>query len=262
MFGVDPITSTIRQVAKFLLDDADVQKVEEQRLEYTRALCAAAAYSMPDRYRISERLTSNNKTEGCLHARSEDILARAAAVRNIHKLHIRLSQRVDPNIRSEYFGFALQNAARLGRRDIVSLLLEYNHDKPHGCASPGEAAVAALEAACEAGQTQIVDWMLDSSYKIHFLQTHYEAAVDAAAYNGPVDIMWLLLNRDNFPNKENVMAEALFGASSHGYVHVIQTLLDSGLDVNKRNHEGRNSLHRAAVGGHARVVRLLLNRGV
>jgi len=262
VFGEDPLTSTIRQVAESLLDDADVQKTEEQRLKYLRALCAAAAHDTDyDRYKIPELLKQNNKTEGIYFDQSEDMLAGAAAVGDTYKLQVLLSQGADPHVKSEYFGFALQNAARLGLREMVLLLLECNIET-HGCASSGEAAAAALEAACEAGQEHIVQCILSSKHEIHFLPTLYEAAVVLAAGNGHVSLMWLLLDRGGFPDKEKVMAQALFRASDHGYLHIVQTLLDSGLDVNKRNHEGRNSLHRAAIGGHARVVRLLLNRGV
>lgn len=256
LFGKDPVTSTIRQVVESLLDDADVQKAAEQRLEYTRALCNAVAHEASTTWILPELLKSNNKTEGNLSARPENMLAGAAAVGDMDKLRILLSQGTDPNVKSEYFGFALQNAARLGLRAMVLLLLE------HECASLGQATTAALEAACEAGQEQIVECLLNSQSRIHISDGDYETAVVAAAGNGHVDLMWLLLNRDGFLNKENVMAEALFTASERGYLEVVLTLLDSGLDVNKRNHENRNSLHRAVLHGHASVVRLLLNRGV
>lgn len=261
LFGKDPLTSTIRQVVESLLDDADVQKAAEQRLEYTRAMCNAAAHDMGTAYTLPELLRWNNETEGNLPARPENMLAGAAAVGDMNKLRILLSQGADPNVKSEYFGFALQNAARLGLRDMVLLLLEYD-TKTHDCASPGEAATAALEAACLAGQEEIVECMLNSQSRVPTSQTDFEAAVVAAAHNGHVDLMWLLLNQDGLPKKENAMTEALFEASQRGQLHVVQSLLDSGLDVNKHNHEGRNSLHRAALGGHAPVVRLLLNRGV
>jgi ankyrin repeat protein len=261
VFGREPLTSTIRQVVESLLDDADVQKVEDQRFEYSRALCAAVAYDLRyDGYRLSELLESNDKTEGSFSDQCGNILAGAAAVGNIPKLQTLLSQGADPNVKSQYFGFALQNAARLGLRDIVSLLMEYN-TKTHSYASSGEAAAAALRDACEAGQEQIVRCLLYSEYEMYLLHAGYEDAVVAAAGKGHVDIMWLLLSPRHCPNKEKMMAQALFRASAEGYLHVVQTLLDSGLDVNTRDLEGKNSLHEAARGGHARVVRLLLDRG-
>lgn len=261
VFGRDPLTSTIRQVVESLLDDADVQKVEDQRFEYSRALCAAVAYDLRyNGYRLSELLESNDKTEGSFFDQCGNIVAGAAAVGNIHKLQTLLSRGADPTVKSQYFGFALQNAARLGRRDIVSLLMEYN-TKTHSYASSGEAAAAALRDACEAGQEQIVRCLLNSEYEMHLLHAGYEDAVVAAAGKGHVDLMWLLLGRRHCPNKEKMMAQALLTASVKGYLHVVQTLLDSGLDVNTRDHEGKSSLHQAARGGHTRVVRLLLDRG-
>ena len=256
----DPLNSAISQVVQLLLDDADVEKADEQRLGYLRAMCDAAAYNMTP-CKISELLKSNRETEGSFFDPSKDMLTATAAVGNMHKLQILLSQGADPNIRSEYFGFALQNAAGIGREDMVLLLLQYNA-KARGSASQGEAAAKALEAACEGGHERVVQCVLTSQHKVHSLETHYEAAVVAAAGNGHVDLVRLLLEAGTFPNKENMMTQSLFTGSAPGYPHVVQMLLESGLDVHSYNHEGKNSLHQAALCGHARVVRLLLDHGV
>ena len=260
VFGGDSLSSVISQVAQSLLDGTCVEKAHERHLEYLHALCDATAHNMHPR-EISELLKSNRATDGSFFDPSKHMLAASAAVGSMQKLQVLLSNGADPNFKSEYFGFASQNAARIGREDMVLLLLEHD-TKACGSASPREAAAAALKAACEAAQERVVQRMLISELEIHLLPTHYEAAVVAAARNGHVNLVRLVLKRGTFPKKEDAMTQSLLQASARGYLPVVQMLLESGMDVNAINHMGQNALQKAALGGHARVVRLLLNHHV
>ena len=257
VFGGDSLNWVISQVTQSLLDDGEVEAGQERRLEYLHALCSAAAYNMSSR-KISELLKSDHAAETNFFDSSKHVLAASAAVGSMHMLKTLLSKGADPNFKSEYFGFALQNAARIGREDMVSLLLEYD-TKVHSSASPVEAAAAALEAACQAGQERVIQRTLISRHKIGFLPAHYEAAVVAAARNGHVNLLRLLLDRGTFPKKEDIMMQSLLKASARGYLPVVRMLLESGINVNAINHMGQNALQQAALGGHARVVRLLLD---
>lgn len=56
--------------------------------------------------------------------------------------------------------------------------------------------------------------------------------------------------------------KAFLAACAYGYPAIAQTLLSEyGVDPSSINYEGRNGLHMAAKGGHARVVSLLLKWG-
>lgn len=188
-------------------------------------------------------------------------LAAAAAVGDISGLRSLLSKGATPDMKSDYFGYALQNAARAGREDMVSLLLEHT-TKVEDAECPIDVVQVSLDAACEKGQSTVVQRLLQSRHKEWFSPTNFRSALIAAARNGHVELVRMLSGRIAESDKEDVMNAALWKASARGYPDMVRFLLDSGADVNSFDHMGLNSLHEAAKGGHARVIRLLLDRGV
>lgn len=54
---------------------------------------------------------------------------------------------------------------------------------------------------------------------------------------------------------------SIFRAASDGNVTAVQNLLNAGIDVNTREHEGETPLMYAAVAGKTEVLKLLLDRG-
>ena len=298
LFGSSPLISTIRQVAQLLLHDgAEGDKIDDQRLlDYSFALCDAVAYNMSPRKVFGLLKYVDDKVEEgsspFTNPLSGHMPAAASAVGSMEKLQELFSSGVNLNLRSDYFGHSLQNAAMIGREDMVSLLLKRSKkaEVPHESLEyPGEAAIAtALDAACIIGQKRVVQLMLDfprlSNWQADTeagrgnepiepvplpLSPHYEHAIVTSVRNGHADLACLLLKRLGITsynksdrNLKNLMDRVLFNASSRGYLHVVQMLLDSfGVDANARNHEDQNALHHAARGGHVRVVRLLLDRG-
>lgn len=72
----------------------------------------------------------------------------------------------------------------------------------------------------------------------------------------------LLLAHDANPDFANVKGTtALMRASQEGHVEISRALIQSAVDVNRRNHEGMNALMLASQRGHAEIVMLLIQAG-
>ena len=73
----------------------------------------------------------------------------------------------------------------------------------------------------------------------------------------------LLLTQGADPNvRDAVTQPAITAASYFGLEKTVQALLASGANVRALDNDGASALHAAALGGHAGVVRLLLDRGL
>ena len=100
-------------------------------------------------------------------------------------------------------------------------------------------------------------------------------ALELAARQGDVEsvkIILELLNRGpgNFIGlfiakalriKFNLGDNCLLGASTEGYIKIVQALLEAGVDVNARIPDGKTALMLASQKGHAGVVQALLEAG-
>ena len=50
-------------------------------------------------------------------------------------------------------------------------------------------------------------------------------------------------------------------AAEQNLVQVVEEFLVNGAEINDKNNRGHTPLHLAAINGHARMVRLLLDKG-
>jgi len=260
IFGENLLTKSIKLAVRLLLDGTE--KEEHLRLQYVHALCSTVAHNMTCR-EIAPYLSSMS-AHGTLikdFDPARDILAAVAAVGDISGLRSLLLKGATPDMKSDYFGYALQNAARAGRDDMVLLLLAHT-TKVEDAAYRTDVVQVSLDAACEKGQSTVVQSLLLSQHEWWFSPMKFRSALIAAARNGHIELVRMLLGRVAESGIENTMNAALWEASACGYPDMVRFLLDSGTDLNSFDHMGLNSLHKAAQGGHARVIRLLLNRGV
>jgi ankyrin repeat protein len=260
IFGENLLTKTVKLAVRLLLDGTE--KAEHLRLQYVRALCSTVAHNRTCR-EIAPYLSSMS-AHGTLikdFDPARDILAAAAAVGDISGLRSLLVKGATPDMKSDYFGYALQNAARAGKDDMVSLLLAHTTKVEAAAYRTGVVQVS-LDAACEKGQSTVVQSLLLSRHKEWFSPMKFRSALLAAARNGHVELVRMLSGGIAESGIVNMMNAALWEASACGYPDMVRFLLDSGADVNAFDYAGLNSLYKAAQGGHARVIRLLLNRGV
>lgn len=233
-------------------------QTEDRRFNYSSALCDAVAYSMSPR-QVFEYLKTDSQAAGGQFDPYPHTLVGAAAVGDIDG--VKLSLQVDAlgeHMKSIFFGDARQNAARIGREDILKVLIK------EGSNPSSKDITEALTATCASGHAPVVHFLLDSySQDNAKLSVDPEPAIKAAAYHGHVALVQTLLQRFRLSDTHKVVTQAAFAASSRGYHAVIQMLLDDDyVGINVINHEGQNLLHLAARGGHARTVRFLLDHGI
>ena len=257
--GDNSLSVAIYATAGQLLHGHGVEdQTEDRRLNYISALCDAVAYSMSPR-QIFELLKTESQAAGGQFNPYPHTFVGAAAIGDIGwvKLLLLVDALGEP-MKSTFFGDARQNATRIGREDILKVLIE------EGSNASSENIAEAMTAACASGHASIVHFLLDSYLDTNArIKLDSEPAIKAAAYHGHITLVQTLLQRFHLPNTHKTINQAAFAASSRGYHLVIETLLKNhSLDINVINHEGQNLLHLAARGGHARTVRFLLENGI
>ena len=256
--GDSSLSVAINASAGLLLHGHHVEdRTEDRRLDYTSALCDAVAYSIPPR-QIFELLKTESQAAGGRFDPSSHILVGAAAVGEID--WVEMSMLIDAlsvPMKSTFFGDARQNATRIGREDILKLLME------EGWHASSKDFADVFTAACASGHASVIHYLLsylDANERIKF---DPEPVIKAAAYHGHTTLVQTLLQRFHILNTHKIITQAAFAASSRGHHLVIQTLLNyHSLDINAINHEGQNLLHLAARGGYARTLRFLLDNGI
>lgn len=258
--GDNPINFAIKETIDALLDGAK-DTTEDRRLSYSSALCDAIAHSMYPR-QVFELLKTKAEVASGQFVPSQHLLAAAAAIGDIDRVQLLLSEGPNEKPKIALFGDAMPNAARIGREDILKILMK-NEANTSFDENARRNIAGTIAAACTSGHTSIVHLLLESYSKAKAMETFDpEPAIKAAANHGHVGLVQALLHRFNLPNNHNTIIQAAFAASSRGYPLVIETLLNYSLDVNVISHEGQNLLHHAARGGHAHLVQFLLEHGV
>lgn len=275
----DPLTLTITTLADWLVRlPGGIQKGNAKTgLDYSNTLCDTAAYHVrTSRSKSVKPLLNDNSLSlsqnPVVDLSSTDQLAAASAVGHLQKVQKLLCEDVDPNKEAEYFGYPVQCAALNNHLGIVTLLLR-RPSKDNACSNDSEssnASAAALIAASSAGHDSILQQIISYSPSVtpSLLQEHYIAAVDAAARNGHIRVLRSLFSLQeqlSIPDSDrrgSAKTQAFLSACSRGYPDLVELLFsDYGIDANVRSHDGRSGLHKAAAGGHARVISLLLKHG-
>ncbi|KAJ3327157.1 hypothetical protein HDU93_002111 [Gonapodya sp. JEL0774] len=140
--------------------------------------------------------------------------------------------------------------SRIGREDI-------NARSQRGHAS---LARRPLSAAAEAGNTEIVETLLNYGADIH---AENEEALRVAVFEGHIPTVGLLLNMGANMHGDSVKILDWAAGTDRSEAHAVQVidfLLNNGANIHSDG--GREALHSAAVEGQVEIVRLLLERGV
>lgn len=154
----------------------------------------------------------------------------------------------------------LHNAALFASPETVQYLLE------HGAEPEGRSVltgVPPLVMAVTRGDARTVALLLDHRADVNALGPDGETALARAAVLGATDVARMLIERDArvAVRYGRINHTPLHVAAAHGFVPVIQLLLEHGADAEARDGAGFTPIHNAAEQGRTLAIRTLLLAG-
>lgn len=116
---------------------------------------------------------------------------------------------------------------------------------------------------CREGNTlQVRLWLDDTENDINEGDDHEFSPLHWASFAGQTKIVDMLLNRGARINTSNMGDDtALHLAASHGHTECVRLLLKNKADVNALNEYGNTPLHYACFWGYQEIAELLLSHG-
>lgn len=119
-----------------------------------------------------------------------------------------------------------------------------------------------LHSAAEAGDTDIVQLLLECGVGVNSEVPSGGTALHVAAREGNLDTVKLLVKHNIIMDKLfEGRGTALHTAAEEGHLDVVEFLLDNGADVEARSVGGETALAKAIHQGQLDIVRLLLDHG-
>lgn len=179
------------------------------------------------------------------------------AAANSHPELVRelLEQGAEPNATRHTGTGALFFAAQGGFLDIVTLLLD------RGCSinQASKDGGTALIVAAQCGHMDVVQELLRRGADPHAAMKDRATAVFVASQNGHTSVVRTLLNAGAKANVRRVDgASPLWIASQMGHQGVVRLLLGHGVNPDVTRHDGATPLFKASHKGHVEVVHELL----
>jgi ankyrin repeat protein len=208
----------------------------------------AVTYFLEHRYPVDQ--SQKNGWTPLMYAISYDQL-------NVTRLL--LSHGANPNGTTDDDITPLSIAAKSGQNIAVRLLLEKGADVDGPC---GGWDGTAMIGACESGQLETVEILLQNNANINAESEMYASPLEAAAQAGHWEVVTFLLDKGAAPDSQNDgMETALQAAAYQDRKDMVLTLLNYHADVNRQGGMWGTALIAACVGQHEEIVRLLLDNG-
>ena len=148
-------------------------------------------------------------------------------------------------------------AAEEGHLKICKLLLKnYNFDIH---ARDDDMFTVMLRASC-GDDLELLEYLIQNGSDILSKTKHGGSCLHLAAKNGHLKICKALLEKYNFDihATDDSSWTALHGAAWSGDLELLQYLIENGSDIFSETNDGRSCLHLAAIRGHLKICRALL----
>ena len=256
----NPLILSIRRTAQ-LTEERDHNELDVPEGTITSALCTAAVMHLGPIEAPNMMVSGSNV---CAQTTDDltNLLTAAAVIGNLNMVKTLLSQGAGIDSESEYFGTPLKAAVIHGQYEVVQTLLGQGANVNYvGGYGHGRGDGTLLRAAVCRDHGSIVRLLLEPKYDIKTSGIDYENALIDAAFTGGADIEQLLFDKGTFANMPDVQHRVLWAASRFGHPHIVQMMLDNGVDVNAQKIGGTRALECAASSGDALLVSLLLENG-
>lgn len=176
--------------------------------------------------------------------------------------------------KDKYLDEVLYYASKLGWRDVVEEILlhgaktVFEFPRRHNWNNEGK--LSALTAASERGFEEIVAILIANNADVKQINTH-DDSLQAACFNGYENIVQQLLAAGAIPTKRNGYYGGAFqAAAQNGHLEILRLLIEHGTDVNQVSHPQRTCSDPASFGtaiqavaykGHEDVFKFLVGVG-
>ncbi|KAH8834360.1 ankyrin repeat-containing domain protein [Flagelloscypha sp. PMI_526] len=117
-----------------------------------------------------------------------------------------------------------------------------------------------LEAASQAGNIEVVQFIVDNGADINATGGAYGTALQAAAEGRSLEVVELLVEKGADVNARGDYGTALQSAARWGSLKMVQYLVEKGADVNAMGEHYGSSLHAAAWCGSLEIVQFLVEK--
>lgn len=186
-------------------------------------------------------------------------LMAAARGGNPDVVKLLLDKGADVNAKTAKGYTALMAAAKEGKPDVVKLLLERGADP----AAQTTKGYTALMAAGKGGNPETEKLLLDRGLDIHAKTRKGDTALRKAVKKGNREAAEFLLERGADPLKTHEGRTLLMDAANPdgGDPALAKLLIEKGVDVNAKAHDGWTALLLAAMYGHREMVMVLIENG-
>jgi ankyrin repeat protein len=231
----------------------------------TRAFSANQTHS-PEwiTQRLKEKSNSNQRDSF-----ESTPLMLAAETGNMEIVHRLVGAGADVNAVTSQGFSPLMIASRRGHLDVVKFLIEHGATvqsakryKFKGSMSPSLVLTSPLLQACQAGQTKVVEYLLDN--KANFDEEDFIGCTPLilAVQSGNVSTVKLLLSRlADAESADGRRQTALWWAAYYGYDDIVESLIRSGVRVDAVDADNLTPLHIAVERAKSSTAKLLLKNG-